>query len=197
MKCKNHPNVDAFANCSKCDTPMCGQCANFVESETLCDRRVKSREAEQFVPAQSRKQNKTDTLAKTIRIDTKVSRKATKKKPSNTRWGWLIVLVGFGVIAYRLYSYSHSDDVPIDAVARAQDLSIDPLDRCIAIFTAIGELLQNNEMPHESLRCDASGTPNIVTRGGGDIVIAHPHPDFYGFKEIYVSKNNPVPTLVE
>ena len=41
------------------------------------------------------------------------------------------------------------------------------------------------------------GATNLVTRADGDIKISHPQPDFYGYREIYVSRNNPEPTLVQ
>jgi hypothetical protein len=52
-------------------------------------------------------------------------------------------------------------------------------------------------MPDPSLRCDGSNVPNIITRYGDTVRIAHPKPTFHGYSEIFVSNVSREPTLVE
>ena len=82
------------------------------------------------------------------------------------------------IISVRLFTSSNTEYVPIDPAVRAQQLAIISLDRCISIFREIGEILKNDRMPGESLRCDESAATNLVIRADGDIKISHPQPDF-------------------
>ena len=197
MSCKNHPNVEAIANCALCDTPMSGMCANFMASETLCEACVDIREAERFVSAQSQQLNQAPKPVAVEKVDADIPQAPGRAKSKSRTVQWMVLLVCFLIISVRLFTPSNTEYVPIDPVIRAQQLAIVPLDRCISIFREIGEILKNDRMPGESLRCDESGATNLVTRADGDIKISHPQPDFYGYREIYVSRNNPEPTLVQ
>ncbi len=198
--CKNHPNVTAIEECANCAMPMCGMCSNFTETEVLCEKCVVIREQEKFVDAQSQQLEQPE---KPLIVDrgedtgTENPSQRSKKKSFGPQMQWTIIVACMGFLIYRIYFYSTIDFVPLDDETRARELAITSISECLLIFREIGQILERGNMPAESLRCDQSGTPNIVTEAGGDIKISHPHPDFYGYNEIFVTRNNPEPTLVE
>lgn len=168
-----------------------------METETLCEACVDIREAERFVSAQSQQLNQPAISVTVEKVEAESPVAPTRAKPGRRTVQWVILLACFLIISVRMYTTSNTVYVPIDPAVRAQQLAIIPLESCILIFREIGGILKNNNMPGESLRCDESGTINLVTRADGDIKISHPQPDFYGYREIFVSKNNPEPTLVK
>ena len=54
-----------------------------------------------------------------------------------------------------------------------------------------------SQWPDASRHCAGSDVPNIITTLGDDIRVAHPNPEVYGYTQIYVSRSNPDPTMVE
>jgi len=79
---------------------------------------------------------------------------------------------------------------------RDEDLLRDQLDLCIQNFWAIGEVLQRNRLPSDSLNCEGAIGSYVILNSGDDIIVNHPNPESLGYSEIFISKNNPVPTLV-
>lgn len=71
------------------------------------------------------------------------------------------------------------------------------LENCMVIFWEISDALKNNEEPDPFMSCAEAGGPNIIARVNGDIIVHHPRPDMYGYADIFVSKNNPIPVLVD
>ena len=90
MSCKNHPNVEAIANCALCDTPMCGMCANFMATETLCEACVDIREAERFVSAQSQQLNQAlkPVVVEKVEADIPPCTRQGKTEIENAADGW-------------------------------------------------------------------------------------------------------------
>lgn len=200
LSCKNHPNVSAIEECANCAIPMCGMCSNFTETDVLCEKCVEIRETEKYVAAQSQQ---LDQPEKPLIVEREEDAgiespgQPKEKKSYRPQLQWTIIVACLGFLIYRLYFYSPIDFVPLDDETRARELAITSLSECLLVFTQIGQILARGNMPAESLRCDQSGTPNIVTESGDDIKISHPHPDFYGYLEIFVTRNNPEPTIVE
>lgn len=174
---------------------MCGQCSNYTEDEVLCEKCVEIRETQKFVDLQSQQLEQPEQPIQTE--PTQPAVQVTRKKSSSNILQWLIIAASFAFISFQLYNASNSDFVPIDDETRARELAITSLAECLLVFRRIGEILASDGMPDESLRCDQSTAANIVTPIGNDIQISHPHPDFYGYSQIYVSKNNPEPTLID
>ena len=72
----------------------------------------------------------------------------------------------------------------------------DQIELCVQNFWEIAELLQNIQLPDASLNCVEGAEAHIVTRVGDDIIVSHPRPELLGYSEIVVSKNSPIPVLV-
>jgi len=196
--CEKHPNAPSIATCSNCDIGLCGMCANFTETEVLCEDCAEIREAEKFVSTQTSKLETRNQGAKIEPLQTEPAKQTQRNKASSQQtFQWGVIILASGIILYQLFFASRSDFVPMDTAAIIQQNAAVPFNRCVSIFREIGSLLRVNEMPDETLRCDESGTPNIISREGGDITISYPHPDFYGYTQIFVSRNNPEPTLIE
>ncbi|MDA1370776.1 MAG: hypothetical protein O2971_08465 [Proteobacteria bacterium] len=196
--CEKHPFAPSIANCSKCAMALCGMCATYTDDEVLCEDCTEIRAAEKYVSKQTSQLQRSSKPAHVEPLQTKPDEPAYRKKAGNQQTlQWGVTILASGIIAYQFLFASRTDFVPMDAAAIAQQNAVAPLASCISIFREIGSLLRTNQLPDESLRCDQSGTPNIISREGGDIKISHPHPDFYGYTEIYVSRSNPEPTLIE
>ena len=58
------------------------------------------------------------------------------------------------------------------------------------------EPISRNYFVLESHEQTVVGEPQIVTRVGDDIIVSHPSPELLGYSRIVVTKNNPVPVLV-
>ncbi len=180
--------------------PMCGFCANYTETEVLCEACVEIRQTEQFVATQAEQLDKPDRPLIVESAEPTARENPAhpmRRKQRSNRWQWVVIVVCFTILVVRLYFSSTIDFVPLDDETRARELAITSLSECLSVFRQIGQILERGNKPGESLRCDASGTPNIVTQTGREIKISHPHPDFYGYVEIFVTSNNPEPTLVE
>ena len=198
--CKNHPNVNAIEDCANCGISMCGMCSNFTETEVLCEKCVAIRETEKFVAVQSQKLERPEQpLIVESGDDTGIESpgQRSKKKIYGPLFQWTVIVACLGFLIYRLYFFSTIDFQPVDDETRARELAISSFSECLLVFMEIGQILERGGMTAETLRCDESGTPNIVTEVNGEIKISHPHPDFYGYAEIFVTRNNPEPTIVE
>lgn len=196
MWCKFHPNAKSIENCTKCGIPLCGMCANFVDPQVLCDPCDKIYENEKFVSSETKKHAAPERPVIQMQTDESeaggIARKKSKKHilPLIVTTSCLIII---GITQFLAYQSAYK---PIDPETMVQELGISSLQRCIVVFREIGSLIRSAQIPNESMRCDDSGTPNIIERSDGDIKVSHPHPDFYGYKEIYVSRSNTEPTLV-
>lgn len=197
MSCKNHPNVDAIENCQNCKVPMCGMCANFLDIGIYCDKCESIKQNERFVEAQTQKHAK--PAAPVIPLQTESEAEATQqaKKANPNTLPMVIIGVCVVIIAAMQFVAFQSRYQPIAREELIDTMGISSLQRCVLVFREIGTLLRSAQIPEESMRCDDSGTPNIIERSDGDIKVSHPHPDFYGYKDIYVSRSNTEPTLVQ
>ena len=110
---------------------------------------------------------------------------------------WLFFSACMIAIYVALYAYSHPTFLNRDPEAEARRFAAAALEDCLYIFQEIGEILEENQMPDPSLRCDDSELANIITRDGDTIRISHPNPQIHGFNEIFVTNSNHDPTLVK
>jgi len=200
LKCDFHPAVDAIANCSNCDIPICGFCTTYVEDSTLCENCVELRAAEDFVASQTPQSDKLERMlverqAKSESLDDRLTQDEEKRARREKRH---VLMVGVSTIfiAVRVFFVLEaSRDLTQDEIF-AEELARSQVESCVLVFWEIAELLQNDSVPDESLRCEEPGDPNIVTVVGDDIIVTHPNPQLLGYSEIVVSKNNPIPELV-
>ena len=197
MSCENHPNVRAIEHCGLCKIPMCGMCANFTDLGIFCDKCDAIKENERFVHGEQAKLGKPAAPAIPMQSDTDTNEQSNKSKKSNPNTvpliviGCCIVIIG----AQQLFTLQ-TRYKPLSNEQLVESLGISSLQRCILVFREIGTQLRSAQLPNESMRCDDSGTPNIIERSEGDIKVFHPHPDFYGYSQIFVSHSNTEPTLI-
>jgi hypothetical protein len=197
MSCKNHPNVRAIEHCGLCEIPMCGMCANFTDLGIFCDKCDAIKENERYVKGKQAKLSKPAAAAIPMQSDNDDSEQSNKPKKSNPNTVPLIIIAScLAIIGVQQFFVYQSRYKPIEKEELIETLGISSLQRCILVFREIGTQLRSAQMPNNAMRCDDSGTPNIVERSAGDIKISHPHPDFYGYSEIYVTRSNTEPTLV-
>lgn len=197
MWCKFHPNAKSIENCTKCGIPLCGMCANFVDPNVFCDPCDQIVENEKFVTNETKKHAAPERPAIQMQTEDGIEEGPSKKKSNSNTIPLIVIGICILIISVTQFLAFQAAYKPIEPERMAQELGISSLQRCIVVFREIGSLLRSAQTPNEAMRCDDSGTPNIIERSDGDIKVSHPHPDFYGYKEIYVSRSNTEPTLIE
>lgn len=190
MKCTYHPNKDAVTKCSQCHKPLCGECAaSGKDKDVVCSR------CAILVAAQDA----------SLGIDQRIKEKEGKKQEREIRkkrkskiWAvsqLVIIAACIAIIAIqvpRLIS-TFEEEKPIRYGTYSTDAQTD---QCIKNLWRISKLLQEGKLPGKDIVCPASKKPYVVTETEGDMVVRSPNPQLYGFKEIRVSKNRPVPELI-
>ena len=58
-------------------------------------------------------------------------------------------------------------------------------------------MLQEEKLPDNDIVCPVSKKPFVVIKTEDDVAVNVPNPGLYGFKEMLVSKKNPVPTIIK
>jgi hypothetical protein len=197
MWCEFHPNAKSIENCTKCGIPLCGMCANFVSADIFCDPCDKIVENERFVDSQTKKYTVPERPSIQMRTEDSVENGTAKKHSNPNTLPLAVIAVCLLIIGVSQFLAFQSAYKPIEPENMMEELGIGSLQRCILVFREIGSLLRSAQTPNESMRCDDSGTPNITERINGNIKVSHPHPDFYGYKEIYVSRSSTEPTLIQ
>lgn len=202
LKCQNHPNAPAVDNCARCNIALCGMCASYEKDVVLCESCAEVWEAEQTVAIETQKleaEKRKQAAAKVeIERDEPVAQVSVRRKQLNPQTFPLVVtIVCVAIIVIRQLFFTAPDFVPLDDATRIQQLRITSFQECIRVFEEIGRVLARGRQPPDNLRCDGSGQGNIVLEVGGDIVVEHPQPDFYGYTRIYVSRNSPEPTALQ
>ncbi len=217
MKCEFHPGAKAVALCDNCSTPVCGICANFEDDATLCERCLKmhaftkattpAKSAEK-TPASTSTPGKASAMAKLLEEgkvqdrtrheeDEKRAEKAGKDKEPNDKFLMAVIAVCTIFIGYRITA-SIQDTRPLtQQEIVVQEQARFDLENCMLVFWEIAEMLQNNRVPPPSMQCTEAGAPMLVTQLDNDVIVRHPRPDLHGFSEIVVSRNNPIPEIIE
>lgn len=123
-----------------------------------------------------------------------------KRKPQSKAWDMIQVAGIFGCfifIGIQMYSNFGAAAALSPAEVAAEERLLDQVQSCVQVFWEIAEVLKNGETPRDSLRCPESTLPNIVARVDNDIIVRHPSPQILGYTDIFVSRSNPVPVLVQ
>ncbi len=108
-----------------------------------------------------------------------------------------IVMVSCVFIAFQIFSSLGSNSSLSAEEILAEERSRDQIESCMLVFWEIAAQLANGIDPDDSLRCSDSGLPMIVATVDGDLRISHPRPELLGLTDIYVTRSNPIPILVE
>lgn len=201
QKCKNHAAVDAFANCARCNDPLCGICAEYTARGVMCARCAEAVAAEKYVEDQvSRADRLQQQIAENERLRAEqAEERNAKTKAKDKKWAVMhgsIAAVGVAFIAARLFFTMGPPSMMSVAEVQAEIQLEDKRNNCVMVFWEIASILQNNRIPDESLHCaDPAGTPNIVVQQGNDVIVRHPQPELLGYNQIYVSRSNPIPVL--
>jgi len=124
----------------------------------------------------------------------------TEKEERSAKWQKTqiaIIVIAILFVSYQFYSAFNPSRGLSDAEIRAIDSAEDNENECVLILWEIGERLQSNQLPTDSMRCQGMSTPFIVSRSAGDILVSHPNPTTFGYRTMSVSKSDAEPLLVE
>ena len=190
MDCRYHPGKASKVLCDRCKEPLCDECAIPQNGGVFCSRCIAFEAAQEAV-------NGID-----LRLEEK-KRKAgereDRKRFKKMLWyaaQWGIVVIGLCVMAYRVPDLIRvlKEDKPLRNGTYKTDARTD---ECIRTLWGVAKLLQEGKRPGNEILCPVSKKPFIVKEQKGDIVARSPNPELYGFKEIRVSKRNPVPEVIK
>lgn len=110
---------------------------------------------------------------------------------------WLLLVVCIGITIFQspnLIAALNKKEKPIRIGTYATD---ERTDHCIRNLWQISKRLQEGKMPGSDLLCPAGNRPYEVLKTEKDIIVRSPNPELYGFKDLRVSKLNPVPQIVK
>ena len=190
MKCAYHADKTATAECSQCSKPLCEQCAiPEKDGSFICSRCIALKAAQEAIEGIDR------------RVEEKESKKQeqeVRKKKKSKMWvacQWVILATCIAIISIQVPGFmsAFEEEKPIRYGTYSTDAQTD---QCIKNLWHISKLLQEGKLPGKNILCPASQKPYVVTETEGDVVVRSPEPELYGFKEIRVSKNKPVPELI-
>ncbi|MEX2470396.1 MAG: hypothetical protein WD396_11625 [Pseudohongiellaceae bacterium] len=204
MKCEFHPNVPAAALCNSCKTPVCGICSRYSDDTVLCERCDHAGALSRFVETQARKAGKpVDKFDELIEEDKRRTRAAPSPKPQkqktdkSERAQIAIVIVCCLFIAFRI-AFSLSSNAPLSAPQiQAQETQRNRIEECMLVFWEVAGLLRDGRTPQSGMRCPGTAAPLQISNVDGDIVVRHPDPQSLGLADIYVTRSNPTPIVVQ
>ena len=205
MRCEHHPGVPATAQCEICEIPLCGVCSNYTAKAVLCDRCVNSVAMSELFASRaaptprSRATEMGKLLEEGKSLDYETPSAKPRRKAHAKIWDSIqiagivgcFVFIGIQVATNFGRNTLNAAEIAAEERQRAQ------IESCLLVFWEIAEMLKNNQVPRDSMRCGESGLPNIVARVDDDIIVRHPQPELLGYSDIVVSRRNPVPVLVQ
>lgn len=202
MKCEFHPNVNADAICENCKTPICGICSRFVDEGVLCEKCEDFSSLSDFVEKQQNTKNeKVEQLLSEVesRLDNTNTAEPTISHNPDIKEK---VQMGLVIISCIFITYQITGSFRANAPLTQQQIQVEESQRfqiesCMLVFWDIAQGLANGEEPDDSLRCEETGLPMLIARENGDLRVSHPRPDLLGLTDIYVTRSNPTPILVE
>lgn len=195
MQCQDHPSVTAIENCALCDKPLCGLCANYMDTEVLCEKCVATQETEKFVASQAKQHEKPEPILQAETADAQGKFEKPEKESNSRQIQWIIIAVCFSVMAFQLYRSQSGPTAEIGPELQQREIALTTFAQCFILFREIGVILESGGTPDDSMRCENSGA-NLVEQIDGDIRISHPSPETFGYSQIYVSRENPEPIVV-
>jgi len=166
---------------------MCEQCAVANQDKPMCSRCVAFSAVSEFAEQENDQLREKEDLE-----SNKEQRSAKLQKVQLAIIGIALLLIGF-----QFYSVFRPGRGLTDANITAIEAAEDRENECVLVLWEIGERLQNNQLPTDSMRCQGMTTPFIVSRPSGDIKVSHPNPSSFGYRTMSVSKLDAEPLLVE
>jgi hypothetical protein len=182
MKCSTHQTVDAVANCSNCNSPLCDTCIFSKEGDVLMCARCSALSAvTDFGTAEESKVEQD----KQVEVDKENSGGRSKKVQV------AIIAIALFIVPIQFYNLLKG---PKPYVIDKTDLE-EVTDFCILNLWKISEQLQQGILPGKEFRCPFGGQTYIVTHTEDDIIVSDPNPKLHDHTEFRVSKKEPVPVL--
>lgn len=204
MKCENHPSVNAVAHCANCSIPLCGICASYVGEGVYCEKCEQAASLSSFVEKESRKQSSGGMGALLEEGEHQARQaprteqpRASDKSERNEKIQMAIVIVCCIFIVFQITRSLGSGAALTQQEVAVEEQTRNNIEACMLIFWDIAMQFSNSEPIDTTRRCPGSSAALVVTRNGDDVTVRHPQPDSLGVTDIYVSKSNPTPILVE
>ncbi len=120
--------------------------------------------------------------------------KQIRKSRIGTVLLWVILLACLSIIAIQIPSIMSA--LEEEKPARYGVQSTDAVtNQCINNLWHISKLLQEGKLPGKDIVCPLSKKPYVVITTEDDVIARCPNPEEHGFKEIQVSKINPIPEI--
>ena len=174
---------------------MCGKCTRFVDTGKFCESCTEAAAVESFINAKSQAKADGADLGFGPSVEPHA---AALERPADRDsvyiWGGIggsVLMVCLSIALNTFHGLFAFDDV---TTLRKQDLA---LENCRLVFEHIGNLLEQGEMPDDSLRCSDSVGPNLVSQDGDLVRVAHPNPGIHGYSQIYVTSDSGEVVFVE
>ena len=105
-----------------------------------------------------------------------------------------IILVAVAIMALQTPRFiaAVKGDRPLRQGTYATDAQTD---QCIANLWHVSKLLQEGKVPAKDTVCPISKRPYAIKTLGEDVWVSCPNPELHGYRELRVSKKNPVPAI--
>lgn len=165
------------------------RCADFSGSSVFCEKCSRDQENTAFVESQSKPRRDYDKILNEPVVEIRDPKKQRLEASIEKRekMYMAIVILGCVFLGFRLFTDIGSPHVLSAQEVQLEEISIERRTLCVQVFWEIAAVLQSGEE-----------TPalNIITRAAGEIEVRHPNPLILGFSELYVSRNNPTPTVL-
>ncbi|HAJ75120.1 MAG TPA: hypothetical protein DCM64_01560 [Gammaproteobacteria bacterium] len=172
-------------------------CTQFLDSGEYCEKCAGAIETETFVAVESNKMNKPkDDFGQIMSQEGDLGSAAGGKGKDRVIIG-VAVAASVGMIFFSLLLYAYPRIFEFDTEAVAAREAAHALEDCLYLFQEIGMILEENELPDESLRCTESSVPNLISQNGNEVRVSHPNPQFHGYSQIYVTNYEHEPILVQ
>ena len=162
-------------------------CLVFRDDGEFCEPCSELAEEEAFVSAATESLNrpKTETIAQPDIPQTDMEKR--REQDRIYIWGGvvtatLMIAVGMGVYAF--------PNLFADSEVLAMQAEEQRLEDCRLVFEEITYVLRAGGVPDDSMRCDGTNIPNLISRSGNLVRVDHPNPGAYGLTEIYVTNES-------
>lgn len=111
----------------------------------------------------------------------------TKDKDGVYIWGGVIVATLMLTASMGLYAFPN---LLADSATVSQQEAILRLESCRQVFQSIAVDMSQGQAPAADRLCPDQSIPNVVSRDGSTIRVAHPIPGQFGLAEFYVTNKS-------
>lgn len=189
--CPYHPRSVAEFHCSECNIAMCGLCNVSKAGEPPLCRQCEAHLEES--DSKSHESSLEDKQEKLRRAEEEYVQKIQKPQRQKVVLQVGVIVLAVFISTFQFYRLETSNqDYAIDL---SDEFEI--ADECIQILFDVGDLLEQEALLDERLSCPGSNETLRITRSQDNVVVTVPNPERYGFSEMSVSLNNPIPDLVD